>query len=399
MNQDRRTFLTRTGMGLLAAMAALRLDHNLLDSPIAYAHPNEPTSRSAQTRPANEPIAVVIDSDPGVDDASALVWLLSQQMYQFDLLGICTVAGNTSLENATQNVLTVLDVVAPGRPIPVVMGAEKPLSGKLSHIPKLIHGPDGLWFSQRRYPIQQLPNNTPLFYRSMAESRPGFTVVALGPLTNLAEAVRRFPDTADGIGRIVWLGGAKCGGNHTPVSEFNAWQDPEAAEIVLGSGIPVTMVPLDTFTGFVVTPEDVQRLESGNAGGRFLVQPLRGLLGAFERLTGQALANLPDVIAMMLAFDSSLAQTTQDALVKIVADRSLTHGQTIVALTFIEHLTLIASDAELSALVDRAFSDPSFDLFAAFLAIVAREPANVQWVSKVDAAAVRDRFLQALTAS
>ncbi|HEY0733343.1 MAG TPA: nucleoside hydrolase [Herpetosiphonaceae bacterium] len=397
MAHDRRTFLTRTGKTMLAAFAALGLDDSLLTGPAAaHAQTGSPSTRTTDKAAANGSTALVIDTDPGVDDASALVWLLSQRQYAYELLGICTVAGNTSLENATRNVLTVLDTVAPTRNVPVLMGAEQPLNGELSSIPKLIHGRDGLWGAQKPLPIRGVQKNVPAFYHRLSQSRPGFTVVALGPLTNLAQTLQRFPRTAEGIGRIVWLGGAKCGGNQTAVTEFNAWQDPEAAEIVLRSGIPITMLPLDTFTDFAITPEEVNLLErSSNRGGRFLVQPLRGLLAAFDQLTGVERANLPDVVAMMVALDPTLA-TTQEALVKIITDDCLARGQTIVGLSFIERLTLIATDAELSAIVDRYPNDMQ-RVVNEFFAIYSREPANVAWVSAIDVDGVRDRFFRALT--
>jgi inosine-uridine nucleoside N-ribohydrolase len=384
-------------MGLLAAIAALGLDYNLLHQPgAAYAQPTNQSPLETRRTPGNQAISVILDVDPGVDDASALVWLLTQTLYPVNILGICTVAGNTSLENATNNVLTVLDVVAPDSRIPVIMGAEKPLTGELSRLTKLIHGPDGLWGAQRSHHLERVQKNAPMFYYAMAEARPGFTVVALGPLTNLAQTLQRFPQAAQGIGRIVWLGGAKSGGNHTVVSEFNAWQDPEAAHIVLSSGIPVTVMPLDTFTQLAITAEDVQALEHGNAGGRFLMQPLRDLLRVFQQLIGIEYAVLPDLVTMMVALDPSLART-QPALVKIVTDQSLARGQTVTALNFLEHLVLVGSDAELSALVDRFFSEPSFDLFRAFHQIVEREPMNVQWVSDINEKAIHDRFMRALT--
>lgn len=396
MAQDRRTFLTRTGKTLLAACAALGLDASLLTDPaVAHGQTGPSSTLSTDKAVANGSTALVIDTDPGVDDASALVWLLSQQQYAYELLGICTVAGNTSLENATRNVLTVLDTIAPTRRVPVLMGAEQPLNSELSSIPKLIHGQDGLWGAQKSLPIRGVQKNVPAFYHRLSQSRPGFTVVALGPLTNLAQTLQRFPRTAEGIGRIVWLGGAKCGGNQTAVAEFNAWQDPEAAEIVLQSGIPITMLPLDTFTGFAITSADVDRLErSSNPGGRFLVQPLRGLLRAFQLLAGVAQANLPDVVAMMVALDPTLA-TAQEALVKIITDDCLARGQTIVGLSFIERLTLIATDQELSAIVDRYPNDMQ-RVVNEFFAIYSREPANVTWLSAINVAGVRDRFFQAL---
>lgn len=397
MDHDRRTFLTRTGKGLLAAFVALGLDDSLLTgAAAAHAQAGSLSTFKTDKAAANGPPALVIDTDPGVDDASALIWLLSQRQYAYELLGICTVAGNSSLENATRNVLTVLDTVAPARRVPVLMGAERPLNSVLSSLPKLIHGQDGLWGAQKPLPIRGVQKNVPAFYHRLSQSRPGFTIVALGPLTNLAETLQRFPRTAEGIGRLVWLGGARCGGNQTPVTEFNAWQDPEAAEIVLESGIPITMLPLDTFTGFAITPEDADRLErSSNTGGRFLARPLRGLLAVFQQLIGVAQANLPDVVAMMVALDPALA-TPEEALVKIITDQCLARGQTIVGLSFMDRLTLIGSDAELSAIVDRYPNDPQ-RVVDEFVAIYHREPANVTWLSAIDAATVRERFFQALT--
>lgn len=397
MAQDRRTFLTRTGKTMLAAFAALGLDDSLLTgSAAAHAQTGSTSTLTTAKAAANGSTALVIDTDPGVDDASALVWLLSQRQYAYELLGICTVGGNTSLENATRNVLTVLDTIAPTRRVPVLMGAEQPLNGELSSVPKLIHGQDGLWGAQKPLPIRGVQKNVPAFYHRLSQSRPGFTVVALGPLTNLAQTLQRFPRTAEGIGRIVWLGGAKCGGNQTTLTEFNAWQDPEAAEIVLRSGIPLTMLPLDTFTDVAITSDDVNRLErSSNPGGRFLVQPLRGLLAAFKALADMEQANLPDIVAMMVALDPTLA-TTQEALVKIITDDCLARGQTIVGLSFIERLTLIATDDELSAIIDRYPNDMQ-RVQAEFFAIYLREPANVTWISAIDVDGVRDRFFRALT--
>ncbi|MBV9789262.1 MAG: nucleoside hydrolase, partial [Chloroflexi bacterium] len=127
MDHDRRTFLTRSGKGLLAVCAALGLNESFFEAAAAQAQASSPSTFKQDDVAANGSTALVIDTDPGVDDASALVWLLSQRQYAYELLGICTVAGNTSLENATRNVLTVLDTVAPRRNIPVLMGAEQPL--------------------------------------------------------------------------------------------------------------------------------------------------------------------------------------------------------------------------------------------------------------------------------
>ena len=176
---------------------------------------------------------LIIDTDPGVDDAVALAWLFNNVPPQ-NILGIVTVAGNTTVENATKNVYTLLGLA--GVNVPVVQGAKKPWSEKLSSNGKLIHGPDGLWgMPEPTLPIKPLKNARD-FYCSNARQNPGATILALGPLTNIAEAIRHCRRDMANYERIVVLGGVKLGGQTTPVAEFNIWQDPKSAQAVFDFG-------------------------------------------------------------------------------------------------------------------------------------------------------------------
>lgn len=151
-------------------------------------------------------IKLVVDTDPGIDDAAAIVWLLSQERYPVEVLGISTVVGNTTVENAANNVLTLLDALD-RRDIPVVIGASEPLTQTHSHVSSLIHGPDGLWYVGAQHPhdLNGLSRDVPAFYRDMATTHPGATLLALGPLTNLAQAIQQYPDEMSNFGQIIIL--------------------------------------------------------------------------------------------------------------------------------------------------------------------------------------------------
>jgi len=189
-------------------------------------------------------VDLVIDTDTGVDDATALVWLLSQTDYPLNIHGIGTVVGNTSSYSAANNVLTILDATH-RRGIPVAVGAAKPLSQPLSpgpllglRTPALLHGSDGLWGIGLQHPHQRQDfdrRDAPALYRDLGFEHPGATLLALGPLTNIAMAFSRYPDAMRQYARIVIGASAKYGGNRTPSAEYSLWQDPEALSVVLSS--------------------------------------------------------------------------------------------------------------------------------------------------------------------
>lgn len=351
----------------------------------------------ATTPNGTRPLDLVINTDAGVDDAAALAWLLSQKDYPVNILGIGTVAGDTTVDNATNNVLTVLDTLGQQN-IPVAVGAAAPLSEPLSRTGSLLHGPDGFWGTGAEHPhdLSSLSHDVPSFYRDLAQTHPGATLLSLGPVTNLARTLEQYPDAMRSFKQIIILGGAKNGGNITPNAEFNIWQDPEAANELLSAGLPITIVPLDAFNKFTLTSSNLQTLQTqGSQAAKLIAGPLKNYAVAQTSLGGATDASIPDVAAAIYAVDSSLG-TTQSALVKVVTQPGLARGETDIGLTLIERVSLIASDAELSQLADQVLSDPTFDLSTALGDILAREPDNATLVTDIEQARMRELFLSAL---
>ena len=190
-------------------------------------------------------LACVIDTDPGIDDALAL--FIACASPEFDILGVTTCAGNIGLETTTANALKLLEFCGRGG-IPVIPGAAKPLRRAAIEAGE-IHSADGL--GGQIFPLSRnrpLAEDAPDWLTRLLASRPEqtVTVLALGPLTNIAALFERAPDAARRLQGIIAMGGAvRDAGNVTPFAEFNIAADPEAAEIVVKSGIPLTLAPLD----------------------------------------------------------------------------------------------------------------------------------------------------------
>ncbi|MCU0272242.1 MAG: nucleoside hydrolase [Acidimicrobiales bacterium] len=184
---------------------------------------------------------VVLDCDPGIDDAFAILCALRYT----DLLALTTVSGNVGLEAVTRNALAVLELAGAGGRVPVHPGADGPLLAERNHAAH-VHGEGGLGAAALP-PPRRTPHPEPAVEAILRLSREvdGLTLVAVGPLTNVALALRTDPGLADRLAGIVLMGGAAEGGNVTPVAEFNVHADPEAAAVVFGSGARITMVGLE----------------------------------------------------------------------------------------------------------------------------------------------------------
>jgi pyrimidine-specific ribonucleoside hydrolase len=213
------------------------------------------------------PLPVILDVDTGVDDALAILFAVAHP--GIDVLGISCVAGNASLERVVENTLRMLDV-ANAPDIPVAAGARRPLL-EAPRAASHVHGEGGLG-TLRLPPTERtaLPiSSIELMHTLIGRSDHPVTLVALAPQTNLALLLRQYPDVVDNIERIVFMGGSASVGNATAVAEFNVWHDPEAAAIVLDSGVPTFMYGLDVFNR-VGVDEDVANalLEHDTAAGR-----------------------------------------------------------------------------------------------------------------------------------
>ncbi|MCY4654645.1 MAG: nucleoside hydrolase [Dehalococcoidia bacterium] len=186
---------------------------------------------------------VIIDTDPGTDDAIALIAALNSP--ELDVAALTTVTGNASLQDATRNALGLLTSLRRSD-IRVYVGADTPLTGQFA-LAEHYHGPGGMTIELPE--SVDMPSGVPAD-RYIASAAANFdeaiTIIALGPLTNVAVAIQRRPEIKDRIKEIFVMGGAvEVGGNVTPYAEFNIYDDPRAANVVFDSGIPITLVGLD----------------------------------------------------------------------------------------------------------------------------------------------------------
>ena len=205
------------------------------------------------------PERIIIDTDPGVDDA--FTFLLALASPEIQLEALTTTQGNVTVEKATRNALSVLELAHAGH-IPVVQGSVLPLIQPL-RASAAIHGESGLG-SSRLPESQAKPLHKHavdyLIERVLAE--PGeLSIFPIGPLTNIAMAIRKEPRFAQAVKQLVIMGGAiQEGGNMTPLAEFNIYVDPHAAHIVFHSGIPITLIPLDVTHKCLLKQEHMDRL-------------------------------------------------------------------------------------------------------------------------------------------
>ena len=233
------------------------------------------------TNPSDlSPRNIIIDTDPGQDDAVAILLALASP--ELRVLGITAVAGNVPLALTTRNICQVLELA--GRTdVPVYAGAAQPLMRELVTA-EHVHGSTGLDGPLLKEPTIQLQigEAADFIVRSVREHPAGnITLCALGPLTNLAIALERAPDIAPRIREIVLMGGG-CfeGGNITPAAEFNIYVDPHAAQAVLGSGVPIVMLPLDVTHQVLTTKARVGALR---AIGTRCAAAVADMLAFFER--------------------------------------------------------------------------------------------------------------------
>jgi purine nucleosidase len=207
------------------------------------------------------PKPLIIDCDPGVDDAIALLLALASPD-EFDLLGITTVAGNVPLALTQANARRICHLAQ--RPdVPVYAGCPRPLLRSLTTAAE-IHGATGLQGADLPEPTMavQSQHAVPFLIERLTTAPAPITIATLGPLTNLAVALIQCPEIAQSIDQVVMMGGALGGGNITPAAEFNIYVDPHAAKVVVDAGLPLTMVGLDVTHQVVTTPARLAVLEN-----------------------------------------------------------------------------------------------------------------------------------------
>ena len=266
------------------------------------------------------PEPVVIDTDPGVDDALALLMALSCP--QLDVAGLTTTAGNVPIGPATRNALAILESV--GRAdIPVAKGATRPILGRYAYA-REVHSTEGLTHPMPPPTSRTSDTGAVRFLARTLRANPGaVSVIALGPLTNLARLQRDHPTALPLAKNLFVMGGAvQTPGNVTPNAEFNFYSDPTAARLVIESGIPLTLIDLAPCQQVFVTREDVERARPSTAAGSlaekllagwFRQDPTRERFYMYDPLTLVAAVN-PDAIrfrSMTMTVDDST--TTDDS--------------------------------------------------------------------------------------
>jgi inosine-uridine nucleoside N-ribohydrolase len=264
---------------------------------------------------------ILLDCDPGHDDAIALLLALASP--ELELLGVTTVAGNQTLAKTTANAIRVLEHVERSD-VPVAAGADRPLL-RDPFVAAHVHGKTGL-----DGPDLPPPQGAPIDVHAvdfLAERAAGSTIVAVGPLTNVALMLALRPEARPE--RVVLMGGAIAEGNITPAAEFNIWADPEAAERVFASGLDVTMVGLDVTHMALLRPEHAEELRGRGRAGK-LVAELFAFYHRFHHETyGLPGSPVHDALALAQVLEPELLELRR-LHVAVDCESQLCRGRTVV---------------------------------------------------------------------
>lgn len=269
---------------------------------------------------------VFIDCDPGIDDAVAL--MMAFQAAELDVRGISAVAGNVGLERTLGNALKIVELS--GAAAPVYAGADRPMFGA-PIAAEHFHGEDGLLGAELPAPVR-MPEAGPAWeaLRREAEAWGGaLEVVATGPLTNLGIALSLYPELAGLVRCVTMMGGAAAFGNTTPAAEFNVLADPEAAELVFRSGIPVVMCGLDVTHSTYITAREVEELAAlGSVQARLAAYFMGSGIEENARQFRTGGVPLHDPCAMMYAIDRSLFES-KPCWIGVERHGKVTRGKTV----------------------------------------------------------------------
>jgi pyrimidine-specific ribonucleoside hydrolase len=271
----------------------------------------------------------VIDTDPGIDDALALLLALASPEVELRL--VTTVHGNVDLAQTTDNALRVLHLA--GRSdVPVAAGARTSLVVAQAERAGHVHGAAGLGgvvLPPSPATVDPRPAVVALAELLLTSDEP-VTVAAIGPLTNIALLLAVYPDAAARIGRLVVMGGSAArGGNVTAAAEFNVWADPEAAAVVFGAGLPTVMVGLDVTLPTVLTEEGIARFAAAGPVGASAAAVLRQYLDHARSTYGTAGVVVHDALALTEAIvPGTLGTVRRDVVVD--TGHGAGRGQTLV---------------------------------------------------------------------
>jgi inosine-uridine nucleoside N-ribohydrolase len=273
------------------------------------------------------PKPVILDVDPGHDDAVAL--MLACGHPDLDLLAVTTVAGNVPIEKTTRNTLRVLSFVGCTH-VPVGVGASEPLERPL-HTAEDIHGKSGLDGAEEIPDAGFEPDHrgaVALIADTLRSSTEPVTLIPVGPLTNIAAFLREHPDLRDSVAHISLMGGSMGLGNTTPAAEFNIYVDPEAAREVFESGLPITMSGLDITHQAGAGPLERMRLRATGRVGGVVAGFLDYFAATYESVFGFDAPPLHDPVAVAAVLELGLLKT-RPMRVDIECESDLTRGETV----------------------------------------------------------------------
>lgn len=287
---------------------------------------------------------VVIDTDPGVDDAIAILLALASE--ELDVVGITAVAGNSPLVDTARNARRLLDL-AGRHDVPVAAGCAKPL-GVTEYASGEVHGNDGLGDLVWDEPSVALdPRHGVELLKDLIDEGP-LTIVAIGPLTNLAVLLQRYPGIDEQVERVVIMGGASFEGNVTPAAEFNIWYDPEAAAEVFAGVWPITLMPLDLTHQAFLTDEDLALFRGwGTEVGRRCADMLEPYARFHDLWYGNRDIIMHDAMAVYELLDAS-AITKQGVQVHVETEGVHGRGATFIS----RRMAHVDSDVTVGVSVD-----------------------------------------------
>ena len=295
----------------------------------------KPTIREHTDRP----LRVILDTDPGVDDALAILFALRSP--ELEVVAITTVCGNVPVERGTTNLFKVLSLMRPNPGFLVGQGASRPLQDALETATH-VHGSDGLGELDRfrnedgtlRYPepmVPRVPSAQDVWSECIDRSPDSLTLITVGPLTNLAQALRTNHAIVRKLRSVISMGGAIIvPGNVSPAAEFNIFVDPHAAQLVFNSGLRVTLIPLDVTMQVRLSRGDIVRMTADTRDPirRFFRDSTEHVLNFSEQAGGQATIHLHDPLAVGVATDHSLVQLTP-LHVEVETEGRATRGMTL----------------------------------------------------------------------
>ena len=270
----------------------------------------------------------ILDTDPGVDDALAIMLALGSP--ELDVMGICTVSGNVPLNTGTRNAQGLLQLLDRTE-IPVFAGADQPLKRDPVFATE-VHGESGMGQAVLPEPSQEVKGNAVDFLVQTLSDQPGeITIIAVGPLTNLALAEQCQPGILQKAKQVIVMGGTIAEtGNSTPVAEFNFYADPHAAQIVVHSGAALLIVPLDATRQVVLSETDIENQIAPlkTVASQFVVDAVQNVFALYRQLGREPIVYLHDPLAAGAAIAPELLQS-ETLYIDIETSGDLTMGQLV----------------------------------------------------------------------